>query len=314
MSEEVIETSDSAAPESAAPAVETTESSIDASPVGVDGTEIAPADGYTPNLKFKVMDEEKSIDDFLAPVMKDAETEKKIRELYEKAYGLDHVKPKYEDLKTTHQKTQQGYQQLQSDVQEILSYKNSGDLDMFFETVGLSEDKVAEWILEKAKKLNLPPDQRQVYDDYDKARRTNGDYNRKLQSLEAHNQQLAVQARTQELESVLTRPEVTSVSKNYDGARKQSGAFKNLVISIGESEFHRSGRDMSAEEATLQAMNLLGEAYRTASTGAESSGSAPLQRELPVIPRVGGKGVSPTGKQPRSIEDLRKLRSEMTGS
>jgi hypothetical protein len=58
------------------------------------GDSIPPV--YTPNTKFKVMDKEHEFDAWLAPHIKDAETEKKAKELYEKAYGLDYVKPKYE--------------------------------------------------------------------------------------------------------------------------------------------------------------------------------------------------------------------------
>lgn len=280
------------------------------SPIEDSGTEISTA--YTPNLKFKVMDQEKSIDDFLAPIIKDSDTEKKVRELYEKAYGLDFVKPKYEDLKSKYSTVEQTHNQLVQDVQTVLQYKDKGDLDRFFETVGLSEDKVAEWILEKAKKLNLPPEQRQVYDQFDQTRRQNDDLQRQLQAFEAHNQQFAVQARTQELESVLTRPEVSSMAANYDAARQQAGAFKDLVVNLGLMEFHKTGRDISAEQAALQAMSLLGNAYQR-SNGVQTPGTS-SERELPVIPRVGGKGVSPAGKQPRSIEDLKKMRAEMTGA
>ena len=85
MSEEVKET----APASAAtevttqtPAVEGAAQSTGATTgVQADSTETA----YNPNYKFSVMDKEHEIDEWLRPVIKDAEMEKKVKDLYTKA-------------------------------------------------------------------------------------------------------------------------------------------------------------------------------------------------------------------------------------
>src|SRR5688500_3044500 len=54
---------------------------------------------YTPNYKFKVMDEEKEFDDFLKGAIKTKEDEEKLRDIVTKAYGLDAHKKTHETLK-----------------------------------------------------------------------------------------------------------------------------------------------------------------------------------------------------------------------
>lgn len=47
---------------------------------------------FSPNFKLKVMEQEREIPELLRPLIKDAESEKAVRELVEKAYGLEYVK------------------------------------------------------------------------------------------------------------------------------------------------------------------------------------------------------------------------------
>ena len=54
---------------------------------------------FKPNTKYKVMDKEYEIPKELQAVMKDAASERMVRELYEKAGGLDVVKTKLNDTR-----------------------------------------------------------------------------------------------------------------------------------------------------------------------------------------------------------------------
>lgn len=313
MSEETKEVVESVPATDTAPVVEETKAEgIEIAKVdpSTEAPVVGEAPAYVPNLKFKVHEEEKEFDEFLKPAIKDAETEKKIRELYEKAYGLDAIKPKHEELKTKYPEMEQKYNELQSTIKEVMTLRDK-DLDSFFEQLGLKEDQIAKWMLQKLEKLNLPPEQRQVYDQYEETRRRNYALEKQIQDIEARTQAQAVQARTLELETVLQRPEVAAIAKSYDSARKQTGAFRELVIREANAEFRTSGRDLTAMEAAKAAMDLLGEAYTSKANEVSSPAPVTTEKPLPVLPRVTGKSVSPTNKQPRSIDDLKKLASNM---
>lgn len=266
---------------------------------------------YTPNLTYRVHDEEKKFDDFLAQVIKDKETEEKVRVLYEKAGGLDFVKPKFEETRKQLSELQGDHEGLRTAVQDLMTLKEN-DIGQFFKEWGLSDDTIAKYILEKANRQNLPPEQRQVYDNYEAKNRETRLLEKRLAAIEAQSQNFAVQARTQELESVLQKPDVSTFAQNYD-AIKGPGAFKAVVVQMGELEWHRNRRDISAMEATKAAMSWLGNAY--VSRQGEQGGVVPAaEKELPVIPRVGSKNVSAVGKQVKSLDDLRKIRAEMSGA
>src|SRR5688572_23823320 len=47
---------------------------------------------YTPNFKFKVLDKEHEIEERFRKLIKDADSEKMIRELHEKSFGIEAIK------------------------------------------------------------------------------------------------------------------------------------------------------------------------------------------------------------------------------
>lgn len=283
--------------------------------VDASSTEAPALPTYTPNYKFRATSEdekkgeEREFDEFVRSAIKDADTEKKARELYEKAYGLDFIKPKYEDLKKKYPEMEGQYSKLNGTVNEILDLKDK-DLGAFFEAVRLPEDKVAQWMLEKIKKLDLPPEQRQVYDQLEETRRQNMAMEKQFQMLETQHKQQAVQARTLELETVLQRPDINSFAQAFDTARKTPGSFKEEVKKCGHDEFKVNGRDLSAEEATSIVMSRYNGLFSPQAS--VESPSVSVEQPLPVIPRLNGKAVSATGKKPRSIDDLKKISASLS--
>lgn len=288
------------------------------SPEAANSSVSLPAEGeqvevpsYTPNYKFKVHDQEKEFDEFLRSSIKDQETEKKARELYEKAYGLDFVKPKYEDLKKKYPELETQYKQLDSTVSEILDHRDKGDLDSVFNAMRISEEQVAKWMLEKIKKMELPPDQRQVYDQFEETKRQNHLLQKQFQELNGQTQEQAARARTYELESNLQRPDVSSFASAFDAARKTPGAFKEEVRKCGIYEWKVNNVDITAADAIQRVMS----GYQGMIVpGATGTTTEPVAKEpLPVIPRLQGKAVSATSKQVRSIADLKKKAAELAG-
>lgn len=268
--------------------------------------ELTPeAPAYTPNLKYKVNMEEREFDQWLHPVIKDADTEKKLRKLYEDAYGLEYVKPKYEAAQSRAKEYEQKYNDFHTQVSEIVGLRDK-DFWGFMDALGLDKEKVAKHVLEEVKKLELPEDQKRIYDELEKTRRSNFQLEKQFQEEQARSQQASVQARTHELDTILTRPEISAYAKSYDTARKKSGAFKEAVVRYGISEWNVNQKDLGAEQAVFDTMSMLGEYYRGQQNPQVTQQSSD-DKPLPVIPRVSGKAVSPTGKSPRSLEDLKKI-------
>ncbi len=278
-------------------------------------TDQAPA--WTPNWKFKAAGKEHEIPEFLRGAVKDAATEKQLKELHEKAYGLDLVKNNYQ---TSQQQLQQfqktvlpEYQNLKKTVESVVMYRNNGDLDSVFEAVGVSPNAVAEWMFKRLQAQDLAPEQRAVYENEQALRKQNYALQERLQNLSQGQEQSQLQARATELQSALAKPEVQSVAESYNSRMAQPDAFWNFVCQQADFMERTSGQRVNAEQAIQQAIRILGTSIvpNPAPAPASAQGSV----NPPVIPNItGARNTSPTRKLARSVGDLRKLAKEMSST
>jgi hypothetical protein len=233
--------------------------------------------------------------------VKDPEIEKKVRKLYEDAFGLEPLKAGREKHDQMYSQLETRYNEVSEAVTNVLQARDNKDIEQVLELIGIPQQEVAQWMLNKIKRESLPPEEKQVYDGYDAARREKSGLERRLQAMEQTLQARDVQARTTELSTVLKSPEVAEAAKAYESRTGKPGAFKDLVIKIGRMEWASNKVDLTPEQAVQQAIEFVG-------TGQQSGQTAPpVAEKIPVIPRIGSKAVSAQTKLPSSIEDLKKM-------
>lgn len=286
-------------------------------------SEVDPATGepkvkpaYTPNFKFKVLDQEKEIDEWLKPVIKDADTEKKIRDLYERAHGLDHVKGERQRLREQSQTQSAEIQRHAQVVQGVNQMLAKKDYDSLFENVlKIPEDD----ILFQAKKIldrrNLPPEQKEALEKAKQESLRAQTYEEQNQQLRQSYEQVAVSARTQELDWTLQRPDVSQLVAAYDARAGAPGAFKQAVIERGQYHAYASGKDITPEQAVEEVLKFMGGRQNLIPVEAPQVGipsaSQVSQEKKPVITNIQGRGTSPAKKMIRSIDDLKKRAKEL---
>lgn len=267
---------------------------------------------WQPDYKFKVLDKEHEFDEFIRPVV-NQENYDKIRDLYEKAYGLDHVKQK----KSALEKDVERYQEVESQYQkqnETLGYmgtllKNK-DYHTLFSQLKIPEQDVMKYALDRVSYNDLSAEEKQEYD-------RNIESRQRLANLELQNkqfqQQLAtqsVQARADELNRHLASETMQSLVEEFDSRAGRPGAFRDEVIKRGQLAYYTTGKDIPVYEAAQEVVNLFGGATQTATSNANAQATKVQQSHVgpkkPTIPNVKSGGHSPARKLPRSIDDLKK--------
>jgi len=286
-----------------------------------DQTVVAPV--FTPNFKFKANNKEHEFDTHFQQMVKDADSEKKIRELHEKAYGLDGMKPKFQKLEEDYRAMEGKYQPLSKSLETLSAHLNMGDFDTFFGKVGVPEQAVFQWVLNKLRAADLPQEQRQYQEEAMDAKRRTYELEQQNQELMQGAQTAEVRERGQQLESALARPDVQQTAQAFDQRQGAPGSFRDFVINQATAMFYRTGSDITAEQAVAEAVRLLGGTGQAGQPGTVASQGAQAQTGTqdfratqgsvvmppPVIPNVSGRNTSPTRKTVRSIDDLKKLAS-----
>lgn len=304
--------SGAAAPE-AVPAVPEAPKPAEASnPAGAEAQPIVPA--FTPNFKFKVMDKEHELDEMFRPLVKDQATEKKVKELFEKSMGFDFAKPKHEAAKVELAKLRDETTQFQSQLSEIRDDYNRNDFDGVFKKLGIPEEKILQWLVDKAKYNELPQEQRQILDSKRQAEERATQLEKQHSQVNQGYEGLQAQVKRMELERVLDRPEVKGFSDAFDAKAGTPGAFWNAVVEHGQMVSATRKIDLTADQAAKEVMSRYGMFYQP-QAAQQGSPQAPVipaaQNKPPVIPNISGRSQSPMDKKPNSIEDLKKLSAAM---
>lgn len=309
---EVVETQESVSsgettPEQAEPAKQ------DAATEAVEQTqEQVEAPKYTPNFKFRYASKEskdpleKEFDEFIRPAIKDEKSEKAIREIYEKAYGLDFVKPHYQETRQQYQAVKQEHEALTSELRDLGGAIAKGDLDSAFKTLNISDEALFKYVEAKLQYRQLPAEEKAKLEQQKALEMEHIRGRTELQQIQQNYQQTALQLRTMQLDMALGNQNIRHVAEAID-SRLGKGAFKQRVIQYGASVYAASGKDLSPDEAVAAVMKE----YEPFLQGQQQASAAPVQKKTPVIPNLAARSGTPTAKTITSIDQLKQKAKEM---
>lgn len=278
---------------------------------------IAPP-AYAPNYKFKSLGEEKEFDEFIRGAIKDSETEKKVRELYERSHGLDFTKKQRDHFRTELQSTKSKWAPVETEMKQAAFYLQQNDLFKFAEMFGISEQKLVESVEQRLKYYQMSPEQRAVYDQ----RRQAMDQNFQLQNenVSVQDNLLNQQAEMVEmgLQMMMTSPEMQSMGSQYDQRAGKPGSFQEAVLKMGDYMTRTSGKFVPVHEAAREVIKMA--ALQAQSSQAAAPNPVPPAPQVvsppqkPTITSIQAKPVSPVKAKVRNLDDLRKLQKEMAAA
>lgn len=281
---------------------------------------------FTPNYKFKVMDKEHEIAEHFRSIIKDPDTEKMVRELHEKAYGLDVVKPRFNDLREKHKTVEQEVKSYKENLGELREHYQRGDFDSFFQKLNIPQEKVFQWVLDKAQYNELPPEQRQVLDAKRSAEQRALALEKEKAQTQSKYEDALVQAKARDLQVALEKDDVRQFSEAFD-EKYGNGKFLESVIERGELAWYTSkGKiELTPEQAIHEVLSRYQGLVQPKTAqpamipvnGTNQSGQAPAQAPVaskaPTLPNIGGRQSSSVSKsKPKSIDDLKAIYKKMS--
>lgn len=320
----VTETSNPATPAAAAPVPEAPKQKIgEPRPkTGVaPGTEPPPAaPSYQPNYKFKAHGKEHEIPELLRGVMKDKDTEKYVHDLFEKAYGLGPIKQRFQETREELQSVKQELGGVMEQVTEARTAYQRNDIDSMLDIFQIPHEKMLQWAVEKVQLSQMPPEQRNALEGKRELERKLHEQEKSYRSTSQEQMQVQQEHLRQMLELTLERPDFTAAAQAYDTRKGKEGAFKDLVIQVGKSEWALNQKHLTPLEAAQKALELLGgipaaPEKAAATPPAQATPAAPAQtakKTLPNLTGAGAKASSAPAKAPmKSLDDLKRRYDEI---
>jgi len=302
--------------EEAAPAPEETpEETVEGE---AEQSEELPAFSFERKFKAKDPDgnsKEFEIPEYLTKAVANEEQAKEVKELFEKAYGLDFMKNRFQDSRTKYQNLEQNYQILNTNISEAKKHFQRGDYDSLFQSLGIPEQNVLQWVVNKLEYNQLPPEEQRIRDM--QMQQTKQMYEREsnLERQQQYAQDLVVQAKATELAAALSKPEVSNFAEAFDQRLGRPGAFRDEAITRAEIAWFTRKQEISADQAVQEVLQMYGGTTPQLNNSMAHQGQiqqsvrAPSQAppETKVIPRIKSGSSSPTQALPSSIDDLKKI-------
>lgn len=282
----------------------------------------ADAEIFNFDRKIKSVDKEYEIPEWVAKNVSNQEQADELREIYQKAHGIDFIKSKNEHLKTEVNEWKGKYDQNENVLKYMDNLVANKDVANIQKMTRLSDDDILNRAHEILQLKDLTPEQRNAYNSQVEAR--NQLYQTQLENdrLKTQFDNTQAQSHEQSLNSELSKPEVQEIVNFYDAKLGKSGAFREKVIGYAQGIEQRSqGKTILTPEQAVSA--VLGEVkpfftptqatqeqtvtQTTTQAHAQPQAQAAQvdPRSKPVIPKVSGGQKSPAKKVFKSIQDLK---------
>lgn len=300
------------------PVKESVTAPAEGTPPSTEATESEPAP-FTPNFKIKFLDQESEVDEFLRGAITDPEKEKRVRELYEKAYGLDHVKSKNQELEQKFGQTSDRLSKFEQIGTALQAAAKSGDYEVINKILGVDDQVLWNFVKNKLDYMEMDPEVRQLHDER-RAKEVEAQQARsELDGMRSAMAQQLWSMRQFELQQVISKPEISAAISEIDNRLGKAGSFMERVIQEGQTEWVLKKRDLPAEEAVQRVLKLAGYAGQPSSqtTGAPAQqGQAPVvqRRDVKGLPNIQGSGNSPVARKVTSLEQLKALARKASGN
>jgi hypothetical protein len=285
--------------EISAPA-QSTEAPVQQDLGGGDQPVAAEAPAWTPTLKYKFNGMEKDFDPIFKDIVKDQDTEKKIRDLLERNEAFDMHKQKSMELEQKFKKIEPEYQKIVSNLQHATKLWET-DKGSFFEYMGIPKEDLFKYVAEELQREELPQQHRSVYDNERNLKLKAMEQERQLQEYQARAFDESVKAKSFQLEQELGKADVQRYSQAYDDLYG-SGSFRSEIIKLGQTEAALNGKDLSVAEAVDMIVSKVKPIVERFGGNQISN-----QQNQPVISTIKAGASSPAKRAVRSLDDLKKL-------
>lgn len=277
--------------------------------------ESVQAEEWVPDYKFKVMDKEYEIDEFLRPAI-NKDNYDKVKDLYTKSFGLEHEKARAERYKSDVDRLTPFEQQLAEQNKQLGYMGNllhTKDYGTLFKELKIPDEAITAHALEYLKFRELPPEKQREYEKSLEDRQ-------RFKQLEIQNQELSQQvqstvthARERDLDVYLSG-QMRDVVEQFDSRMGKQGAFKAAVVERGQLAYYTQNKDLTVQEAVAEALKFSGITPQApGQVPTSSTENFTSQREKPIIPNIRGSNMSPVKKQAGSVADLQKIYNSKYG-
>lgn len=282
-------------------------------PEGETPAVVAPAaETYKADTKYKAWGKEYDFDEVFTPVIKDKESEDRVRNLHVRAHAFDELKKRYDSTQSElseRSKADAGLEALNNDLQKR-------DFTSFFQRLKIPRSELEKWMTSELEFEQLPLEYRQQVQQQRDLQRQQQEAISRADTTEKRLAEAQMADVNREFALVSEFPEVKNFRSEFD-KRAGENSFEREVFRLGDYYWGQGKGRLPMMTLAKEVMSLYG--HTTPAAAPQAGGQGPSGSQTPpkaaapktkVLPNVSGRSASPVKQQIRSIADLRKLRKQ----
>ncbi len=265
-----------------------------------------PPDAYTPDYGYRFQDKTHEIDEFWRPLIKDKDTEAKVRDVMQRAQAVESYKTQLQEFEGKLGETSK----VTDTVQALNDLYNKGDHERVLEQIGYTDEMLYKIVAEKIQRAKMPEDQKRLWEEKRQTQLENERLQRDTETARARYSEEITRTIDYQLTQELGKPEYQSMIKMYEGANGE-GSFRKLVIDRGAFLGNQRG---GVTIPPHELIPMVSKEFQPFMVGNQTAAPVVQRTGLKVVPNVGAGNASPAKQGIKSIDDLRKRYNEITSA
>jgi hypothetical protein len=273
---------------------------------GTEEAETSEDPAYEPNFSFRAGEEEYEMDDRLKAYIKNEDDETYLRDLAERAHGLDTLKDQRQHLRQQNQQFESIEAQRQGAVTQLQEHINKNEWEPFQKTWNITDDAVLNRAVQIMQLREMPPEQQQAYYNNVQAQEQNQVLQQQNQQLQQQQNQYSVQRRDDELNQTIQHENFSQAAQTFDERAGRPGAFRDEIIRRGQYYAQVHGKDLPPHVLAQELSTYVGAPQQQQQQqGNQQGGQRVIMTRKPTLPKISGSGASPVKGGINSIADIK---------
>jgi len=279
--------------------------------------EVAPApEAFAPDFKYKFNGQEKEIDAFWHPLVKDKDSLQKVRDAIERSEALDMHKGKtkeFQERVAEYEPVIKDVEKFQSMFTEATQSNDFGKHRELLQELGYSDAVLKDVVRHMLREEQLPEEQKRYMQEKKSAELEKSELMSQNESVKAQYSDIVRDLTAQQMDLEFGRTESHDLIKAYESANG-NGSFREMFLQRGAYYVSEAGKHVSPSEVMGRIMKEFSPFITrqvAEAPGAQQPASV-VREKLKIMPNVGAGNGAPTQSSISSLNDLRKKYQQLT--
>jgi hypothetical protein len=267
---------------------------------------------FTPDFSYKFNGETREIDEFWRGLIKDEETQKKVRDFVERAEAVDMHKSKSKEYDAKLQEWEPQVKQLELYRQTYENAKTPADHLELLNEIGYDAEALKDITREILRREQMPEDQKALFEQNQRAELEKRQIMAQNESVVQEFNSLLANVTQQQMSLELGKAENSAIVKAYDAANGE-GSFEQLFLERGAYYTQQAGKHVPPAEVMSRIAKEFAPFLASQTSAGAQNAVQIIKPKQKSIPSVGTRNGSPTQPAISSIEDLNARYKQLTG-